>query len=56
MEVTVKVLEALAAAIAAEGIDHVFAVMGDANQDIIVELCEKHGLVFMRTNAIWPVK
>jgi hypothetical protein len=32
MEVTMKVLEALAAAIAAEGIDHIFAVMGDANQ------------------------
>jgi hypothetical protein len=38
--------EALAA-IAAEGIDHVFAVMGDANQDIIVELCEKHGLKYV---------
>ena len=38
-EVTrMKVLEAIAAAIAAEGIDHLFAVMGDANQDIIVEL------------------
>lgn len=43
-EVIMKVLEAFAAAIAAEGIDHVFAVMGDANQDIIVELCEKQGL------------
>ena len=42
-----KVLEAIAAAIAAEGIDHLFAVMGDANQDIIVELCEKHGLKFI---------
>ena len=38
--------EALAA-IAAEGIDHVFAVMGDTNQDIIVELCEKHGLKYV---------
>jgi hypothetical protein len=42
-----KVLEALAAAIAAEGVDHVFAVMGDANQDVIVELCEKHGLKYV---------
>jgi oxalate decarboxylase len=31
------VLEALAAAIAAECSDHIFAVMGDANQDFIVE-------------------
>jgi acetolactate synthase I/II/III large subunit len=45
-----KVLEALAAAIAAEGIDHIFAVMGDANQDIIVELCEKHGLKFVHAH------
>jgi acetolactate synthase I/II/III large subunit len=45
-----KVLEALAAAIAGEGIDHVFAVMGDANQDIIVELCEKHGLKYVHAH------
>jgi acetolactate synthase I/II/III large subunit len=45
-----KVLEALAAAIAAEGVDHVFAVMGDANQDVIVELCEKHGLKFVHAH------
>jgi thiamine pyrophosphate-dependent acetolactate synthase large subunit-like protein len=32
VEVTMKVLEALAAAIAAEGIDRIFAVIGDANQ------------------------
>jgi acetolactate synthase I/II/III large subunit len=32
-----KVLEALALAIAAEGIDHVFAIMGDGNPDILVE-------------------
>ena len=38
-----KVLEAPAAAIAAEDIEHIFAVMGDANQDIIAELCETHG-------------
>ena len=47
---TVKVLEALASAIAAEGVDHVFAVMGDANQDIIVELCEKHGLKYVHAH------
>lgn len=45
-----KVLEAVAAAIAAEGIDHIFAVMGDANQDIIVELCEKHGLKYVHAH------
>jgi acetolactate synthase I/II/III large subunit len=45
-----KVLEALAEAIAAEGIDHIFAVMGDANQDIIVELCEKHGLKYVHAH------
>jgi acetolactate synthase-1/2/3 large subunit len=45
-----KVLEALAAAIAAEGIDRIFAVIGDANQEIIVELCEKHGLKFVHTH------
>jgi hypothetical protein len=50
MEVTMKVLEALAAAIAAEGIDHIFAVMGDANQDILVELCEKHGLEYVHAH------
>src|SRR5260370_38267931 len=45
-----KVLEALAAAIAAEGIDHIFAVMGDANQDGILELCEKHGLKYVHAH------
>jgi acetolactate synthase I/II/III large subunit len=45
-----KVLEALAAAIAAEGIDHIFAVMGDANQDVIVELCEKHRLKYVHAH------
>jgi thiamine pyrophosphate-dependent acetolactate synthase large subunit-like protein len=42
-----KVLEAHSTAIAAEGIDHIFAVVRDANQDIIVELCEKHGLKYV---------
>jgi acetolactate synthase I/II/III large subunit len=45
-----KVLEALASAMAAEGIDHIFAVMGDANQDVIVELCEKHGLKYVHAH------
>jgi acetolactate synthase I/II/III large subunit len=45
-----KVLEALSVAIAAEGIDHIFAVMGDANQDIIVELCEKHRLKYVHAH------
>ncbi len=39
-----KVLEAVAGAIAAEGFDHLFAVMGDANRDLIVELAEKHAV------------
>jgi acetolactate synthase-1/2/3 large subunit len=47
---TLKVLQALASAIAAEGVDHVFAVMGDANQDIIVELCEKHELKYVHAH------
>src|SRR5271154_4540909 len=47
---TMKVLQALATAIAAEGVDHIFAVMGDANQDIIVELCEKHGLTYVHAH------
>ncbi|PSJ54235.1 hypothetical protein C7I85_27470 [Mesorhizobium soli] len=50
MEVAMKVLEAISAAIAAEGIDRIFAVMGDANQDIIVELCEKHGLKYVHAH------
>jgi acetolactate synthase I/II/III large subunit len=50
VEFIMKVLEALASAIAAEGIDHIFAVMGDANQDMIVELCEKHGLKYVHAH------
>ncbi len=45
-----KVLEAVAAALAAEGMDRIFAVMGDANQDMIVELCEKHGLAYVHAH------
>jgi acetolactate synthase I/II/III large subunit len=50
MEIAMKVLEALASAIAAEGIDHVFTVMGDANQDFLVELCEKHGVQYVHAH------
>lgn len=39
-----KVLEAVTAACASEGFDHLFAVMGDANQDMIANLGDKHGL------------
>lgn len=39
-----KVFEAVTAAVAAEGFDHLFAVMGDANQDMIVNLGDKHGV------------
>jgi acetolactate synthase-1/2/3 large subunit len=39
-----KVYEAITAAIVDEGADTLFAVMGDANQDLIVDLVERHGL------------
>lgn len=39
-----KIYEAISTALVAEGVDTLFAVMGDANQDIIVELVEHHGL------------
>ena len=39
-----KVLEAVTTAVAAEGFDHLFAVMGDANQDMIVSLGEQRGI------------
>jgi thiamine pyrophosphate-dependent acetolactate synthase large subunit-like protein len=45
-----KVLEAVTAATAAEGLDHLFAVMGDANQDLILELGEKHHLKFVHAH------
>ena len=37
-----KVFEAVTTAVASEGFDHLFAVMGDANQDMIVDLGDKH--------------
>ena len=38
--------EAVAAAPAVD-VDHVFGVTSAVNQDIIVELCEKHGLKYV---------
>ncbi|MET0652668.1 MAG: thiamine pyrophosphate-binding protein, partial [Hyphomicrobiaceae bacterium] len=45
-----RVFEAVTAAVAAEGLDHLFAVMGDANQDMIVNLGEKHGVKFVHAH------
>jgi acetolactate synthase-1/2/3 large subunit len=45
-----KVFEAVTAAVASEGFDHLFAVMGDANQDLIVDLGEKHGVKFVHAH------
>ena len=39
-----KVFEAITDAIAAEGFEYLFALVGDANQDMIVNLGEKHGV------------
>jgi acetolactate synthase-1/2/3 large subunit len=45
-----RVFEAVTAAVAAEGLDHLFAVMGDANQDMIVDLGEKRGVKFVHAH------
>jgi acetolactate synthase I/II/III large subunit len=45
-----KVFEAVTAAVASEGFDHLFAVMGDANQDLIVNLGEQHGVKFVHAH------
>ncbi len=45
-----KVFEAVSTAVASEGFDHLFAVMGDANQDLIVNLGEKHGVKFVHAH------
>jgi acetolactate synthase I/II/III large subunit len=45
-----RVFEAVATAVASEGLDHLFAVMGDANQDLIVNLGEEHGVKFVHTH------
>lgn len=45
-----KAFEAVTSALAAEGMDHLFAVMGDANQDMIVDLGEKHGMKFVHAH------
>jgi acetolactate synthase I/II/III large subunit len=39
-----KIREAIADALAGEGASVLFALMGDANQDLIVDLGERHGL------------
>jgi acetolactate synthase-1/2/3 large subunit len=46
----VKVFEAVTTAVAAEGFDHLFGVMGDANQDVIVNLGDKHGVKVIETH------
>ncbi|MGY4900943.1 thiamine pyrophosphate-binding protein [Streptomyces sp. 900116325] len=45
-----KAFQAVTDAIAAEGFDHMFAVMGDANQDVIVDLGERHGARFVHAH------
>jgi acetolactate synthase I/II/III large subunit len=45
-----KVFEAVTTAVEAEGLDHLFAVMGDANQDMIVSLGDKHGVKFVHAH------
>jgi acetolactate synthase I/II/III large subunit len=40
----VKVLEALAAALAAEDVEHVFCLSGDGNLELLVELADAHGV------------
>jgi thiamine pyrophosphate-dependent acetolactate synthase large subunit-like protein len=45
-----RVFEAVTAAVAAEGLDHLFAVMGDANQEMIVDLGEKRGVKFVHAH------
>ncbi|MFC4030119.1 thiamine pyrophosphate-binding protein [Streptomyces polygonati] len=45
-----KAFQAVNAAVAAEGLDRLFAVMGDANQDLIVDLGEHHGVKFVHAH------
>src|SRR5271170_966017 len=45
-----RVSEAVTTAVASEGFDHLFAVMGDANQDLIVNLGEKLGVKFVHAH------
>jgi acetolactate synthase-1/2/3 large subunit len=49
-EEPMKVFEAVTTAVASEGFDHLFAVMGDANQDLIVNLGEEHGVKFVHAH------
>jgi acetolactate synthase-1/2/3 large subunit len=39
-----KVFQAISDALAAEGVDLAFALMGDANQNLFVDLAERHGV------------
>ncbi|MFE4173579.1 thiamine pyrophosphate-binding protein [Streptomyces sp. NPDC056909] len=45
-----KAFQAVTDAITSEGLDHLFAVMGDANQDMIVDLGERHGATFVHAH------
>src|SRR5580704_1099170 len=45
-----RVFEAVTTAVASEGFDHLFGVMGDANQDLIVNLGEQHGVKFVHAH------
>ena len=45
-----KVYEAVTSAVKLEGAEILFAVMGDANQNMIVDLGETHGLQFVHAN------
>jgi hypothetical protein len=45
-----RVLEAVSNAIAKDGIDHLFGVVGDANQDLIVDLDKKHNVKFVKSH------
>ena len=45
-----KAFQAVTEAVAAEGFDHLFAVMGDANQDLIVDLGETHDTTFVHAH------
>ena len=41
--------EAIAAALAVEGVDTVFGLMGDGNMHLIYDLVERHGVRFINT-------
>ena len=43
-----KVFEAISDAVKAENVEVVFALMGDANQDLMVDLAERHGVKLIK--------